>query len=89
MTSARVNQARVDMRNLAAAIDAYRIQHGGNPPDDLSLLTENRPAYISQIKRDPWGQEYDYEPLDLGTYCIQSSGPDGELDTNDDIVHPQ
>jgi len=36
--------------------------------------------------KDPWGNPYHYRRLDERTFDIRSLGPDGELDTADDIT---
>ena len=37
----------------------------------------------------PWGNAYEYRPLDTKTYEILSLGEDGQADTDDDLVYPK
>jgi hypothetical protein len=37
---------------------------------------------------DPWGERYWYRRLGQRDFEIRSAGPDGEFETEDDIVSP-
>ena len=44
------------------------------------------PYLVREVPLDPWENPYRYESVNDGSYKISSDGPDGEPDTEDDIV---
>jgi general secretion pathway protein G len=56
------------------------------PPDLVDVTKWNGPYLSSDIPPDPWENPYQYEQLSTGGYRVFSSGPDGQLGTDDDIV---
>ena len=83
---AKIAQASEDVANLRTLAKLFRLEMG-RYPDSLSELTEptekERNGFIPELPIDPWGQEYWYEPGDQ--LVIFSTGPDGEVDTEDDV----
>jgi len=78
---AKVDTARHQIQIFSVALDTYRLDMGSFP-DSLTALTESqgekwngpylRPA---RIPKDPWGNDYFYEPRENGTdFEIYSSG---------------
>ncbi|MDJ0974860.1 MAG: type II secretion system protein GspG [Planctomycetota bacterium] len=82
--------ATIQMDRIAQAIDLYRLREK-SVPDSLDQLTQEDEktgeAYIDNIPQDPWGNEYDYRPDGKRKFFLSSAGPDGQLDTDDDIIH--
>lgn len=105
---ADINAAKTQMGMLMAALETYVVDMRDYPETEtgLNALIEDPSEeeegkkskwggpYIkkSQIPKDPWGNEYQYEYP--GTHSsskrkepeIWSMGPDGQNDTEDDIV---
>ncbi|MDJ0973650.1 MAG: type II secretion system protein GspG [Planctomycetota bacterium] len=81
--------AEVQMERIGQAIDMYKLMHK-SVPDSLDQLTEPQEdgnRLMDELPDDPWGNEYDYRPDGLRRFHLSSAGPDGLLDTDDDIVH--
>ncbi len=62
----RRERAKVDVRNLTLAVDAYALRNGAYPPT-LETLTESQPGggkpYLEKKALiDPWGYVYNYDP---------------------------
>ncbi len=87
----QAEQARVQMQMIADAIDLYQLTTRRVPDslDDLTVEDDNGEAYLTDVPTDPWGLEFDYRPQGRRGYRLVSGGPDGVLDTDDDIVHEQ
>lgn len=86
---ARVTAAESDLRNLANALDIYRLDNYHYPSTDqgLEALVErpsgfpepknyNPDGYIKGLPNDPWGSPYVYERTSDG-YRLMSLGRDG------------
>jgi general secretion pathway protein G len=87
--SARTDTARVQMSNIATALDLYRLETGRYPSqaDGLQALVEN-PSGVAAwngpyLQRkdaviDPWGRPYEYRlPGQQGEFDIFTLGADG------------
>lgn len=90
MGASKTKAARVQVEDLAAALDMYKLDIGRYPDTELGLsaLVE-KPAddsrwngpYLrkSKIPLDPWQVEYHYEsPGDHGPFDLYSYGADGK-----------
>ena len=89
-TRAKVGRAKADMRALATALEAYRVDANRYPPAFYTILAlEDRwkhvttpVAYIDEIGRDPYSPDeapFRYEAKDDG-WKVWSVGPDGKDD---------
>ncbi len=81
---------RAQLASIAAALDLYRMDAKRLPADlvELTRATERLPApYLDRVPQDPWGGAFDYRPTGNRTYRLRSPGPDGRLDTPDDVEH--
>jgi len=87
--SARADTARVQMSNIATALDLYRLEAGRYPSqaDGLRALVE-KPAgaaawngpYLQRKDAviDPWGRPYEYRlPGEHGDFDVFTLGADG------------
>lgn len=83
---AKVDTARIQIRNIEASLDLYRLDTG-RYPGDLKALFE-RPSNVPKWKgpylmklsglADPWGRPYEYRmPGQHGAYDLYSLGADG------------
>ena len=87
---ARLEAARTDLKNLAAALDVYRLDNFQYPSSEQGLeALVSRPngfpepknyspdGYIKKLPTDPWGSPYIYERSDTN-YVLFSLGADGQ-----------
>ncbi|MCY4381025.1 MAG: type II secretion system major pseudopilin GspG [Proteobacteria bacterium] len=96
--SAKEDQARLGMGNIAQALQLYRVHNNRYPTTEqsLSALLVNpgstrswRGPYIEEEKlNDPWGVPFSYEASGR-EFRIISSGLDGEFGSEDDISYPE
>ncbi|ADE13629.1 general secretion pathway protein G [Nitrosococcus halophilus Nc 4] len=99
--SAKTDSARLQIEDLAATLDLYRLEVGRYPSTEegLQALVEAPPGanrwngpYLkkSQVPADPWGYDYHYRsPGEHGAFDIYSLGADnaeGGEGENQDIV---
>ena len=49
---------------------------------------ETSSAYMKDIPRDPWDNDYEYRVTSNRDYTIRCFGQDGQPDTEDDLWHP-
>jgi Zn-dependent protease with chaperone function len=88
--AAAVQQVTIerDTMALAGLAQAVLARDGALPADDVALYeawTRERPG--TDLPLDPFdGARYGYEAHADGSFVLWSSGPDGESDTDDDIV---
>ncbi|HHZ19624.1 MAG TPA: prepilin-type N-terminal cleavage/methylation domain-containing protein [Firmicutes bacterium] len=82
---AKTDLVNADLKILRAAVRAYCLDHN-NPPPDLNRLAEE--GYIDENPDDkfaPAGTKYSLQ-TSMNSIKIRSVGPDGIIDTSDDIV---
>jgi general secretion pathway protein G len=87
--SSKTKTAGLQIADLSATLDLYRLEVGRYPSDDegLKALVENpgdvpnwNGPYLkkSDVPKDPWGNDYLYRfPGEHGTFDIWSLGADG------------
>ena len=81
--TAQTTKAVAEIRILMDAIDSYTINNNGRAPTSLDQLVEadeKGHTYLRQssVPKDPWGNEYVYEPPRGGQKLrILSYGKDG------------
>ena len=87
---ARITAAESDLRNIANALDIYRLDNFTYPSTDQgleALVTKpsgfpepknyNPDGYVKKLPKDPWGSPYQYERTEEG-FQLSSLGADGE-----------
>ena len=88
--TARVDVARLLVKNVELALTSYNFKYG-KWPDSLDALTqapdEDSDPFLEGDPVDPWGNELRYEKRGKKRPAIISAGPDGEFDTPDDITN--
>lgn len=86
--------AKAEMSNLKSLISQYDLQVGALPatlealyeqPSDLADPSKWIRVSSKAIGPDPWGRPYEYK-VNGAEYEIRSLGPDGQSNTDDDIV---
>ena len=89
--AARVETARLLIKNVEIALKMYNMKHGGKYPDSLDVLTmapdDDSDPLLEGEPVDPWGNELMYEKRGRKLPLIRSVGPDGEFDTDDDLAN--
>ncbi|MGE5608219.1 MAG: type II secretion system major pseudopilin GspG [Bacillota bacterium] len=95
---ARITRAKADLSgSLSLALDLFDQDVGRYPTADegLKALVEDTgiagwkgPYLKGGLRADPWGHEYHYEldPQHARQYLLRSAGPDGQLNSEDDVV---
>jgi general secretion pathway protein G len=87
---AKVTIAKTQMRNVANALDMYRLDNSHYPSTQQGLeALVNRPSgspepsnwnpegYLDSVPVDPWDNEYQYINLGSSDYDLFSYGADG------------
>jgi general secretion pathway protein G len=83
LKEAQIKTAKLDLRAISDGVDLYHVDTG-NWPDNLSVIA---PKYVKEIRKDPWGTDYQYLRSGDG-YDVYSYGPDKAQGGGDDIsVH--
>lgn len=88
-TSRSERKTRVMLEALSQSVRVYATDHENTLPNALDdLLTEQFPGepYVSAIPRDGWGNPLHFVPHPDGSFDLRSPGPDGVLDTDDDLA---
>jgi general secretion pathway protein G len=92
--TAGVEKAKTDIASLVNALNEYAIRNAGKYPESLeALVTPDQSGYrylqATRVPRDPWKQEYLYEPPQPGSGMpdprVWSNGKDGQPGGDDDI----
>ena len=88
LASARSDSARIQIENLSAAIDLYKLELSTYPPTLRALVEAPAGAsdwngpYLrkSKLPLDPWGNDFVYEtPGEHGPYDLSSLGADKRI----------
>jgi hypothetical protein len=84
----KIKRTRDRLQTLATAIDAYYREKSYYPRarDMVELTDLLAPKYINTVIRDDLWLRYLQYSSDGKSYRIQSLGPDGKPDTNDEIT---
>lgn len=86
---AKVDTAKLQLAEIATAVDLFQIDIGRVPTSDegLSALMERPPSLSSWrgpylrkrgALQDPWGRPYEYVGVEQNAYQISSFGSDGK-----------
>lgn len=93
-TEANINATRTQLNSLKNSIQMYQIRMNGLPetlealkdgPSDSSKQSKWVAPIINEIPVDAWSNDFVYS-LNGNEYEIRSAGPDGQVNTDDDIV---
>lgn len=99
---AKVKMAEGQLNEFKTPLTLYQLDIGTFPnndqglqalraaPPDLADVTKWHGPYLStEIPKDPWENDYQYELISTTSgigYRVYSLGPDGQANTDDDIV---
>ncbi len=84
----RTARTRSDLNTLSSGISQYRSQHAKLPTakNFEELIDALAPDYLGQVTRlDAWSNPFSYRAVSASTYDLRSAGPDGRIDTADDL----
>jgi hypothetical protein len=88
LAAAKADQARDEMKTLAAALAKFRQDRGAFVVSDKHpvLIDHLSPRYLTRVIRlDPWHKPYQYAG-ESNHFELRSAGPDGKIKTADDVV---
>jgi hypothetical protein len=88
VTTAKAVQARDEMNTLAAALAKFRLERGTFVVSDKHpvLIDHLSPKFLTRVIRlDPWHRPYQYAG-ESNHFELRSAGPDGKINTADDVV---
>jgi len=83
LEDSKINRVRLDFKSLETAITAYETSNGTTVHQLTELLNppNSNKSYIEPaLLKDPWGQDYQYDPSQhnkAGRPLITSQGPPG------------
>jgi len=93
LEDAKIDTANVQIKNIGDALELYKIKFNRYPTTAEGLQSLTKPPggkkpLMEQIPKDPWDAEYIF--VSPGThnnskFDLQSKGPDGVADTEDDV----
>lgn len=87
---ARIQATRADIATIENAVTAYEIRVG-RFPENLEKLTEDIGEQAGLLNKnnltDKWGNGFNYKVQGSGHFEVRSAGPDGVMNTEDDIVN--
>jgi hypothetical protein len=81
--------AKSEMETMATAMEAYKRARGVYVTGDTVavLMDHLQPRFMCRVIRiDPWHHPYVYNG-NGSSYTLRSAGPDGELNSADDVVN--
>ena len=84
----RTARTRSNLNTLSSGIRQYLNRHSKLPPakDFRQLIDALSPNYLGQVTRlDAWSNPFSYRTLSASAYDLRSAGPDGRIDTADDL----
>lgn len=90
VSGAKSDTAKIQIEDLAAALDMYHLEIGSYPSEDVGLTALIEPPagvsgwngpYLRKkvVPKDPWGRDYIYRyPGENGPFDLYSYGADGQ-----------
>lgn len=93
LDDAKRDTAKVQLKQVSDALELYKIKFSRYPTtaEGLQALTkppEGKRPLLDNIPKDPWGNDYIFVSpgqKNPSKFDLQSKGPDGTADTDDDI----
>ncbi len=87
--NARYSSARSQIEIIKSEATLYNLRVGHNPTSIADLRSSTRldgqKSLPQDVITDPWGNEFQLRLTDGGMLDIRSAGPDGLMNTSDDI----
>ena len=96
---AKIATTKANLKTLHAAVSQFYMELGQLPSEEMGLqalveappgLEEKWTGYLTEkeIPKDGWKNDFKFEvvPGTTSSFVIRSAGPDGEFDTDDDLL---
>ena len=78
-------KAKISMGYIQKSLQVYNVKYGRYPGSLDDVVREG--LLQAEETRDPWGESYDYEPMNGGkVFKIASAGPDHRRGSADDVT---
>lgn len=79
MNQGRVSKAQGDLSSLGVAVSQYAFEVGEYPAhlSDLTVIKGQYGPWLPEIKKDPWGNDYQYKFDKKDGFIVYSFGSDG------------
>jgi len=87
-TRARIETSRQNAVRIRTAVQMYRMSHTGDSCPTVGGLVAEQILDSGTKQTDAWDHPFAIQCSDEGEIRVVSPGPDGRLDTPDDIVVP-
>lgn len=92
LEDAKIQTTRTQIADIAKALDLFKIKFSKYPQslNDLVTPPEGKKPIMESIPKDAWDNDYVYifpGQHNPGKFDIQSKGPDGVTDNEDDITN--
>ncbi len=88
---AKIKATRTSIGTIKTAVEAYRLRAGAGLPDSLDAVSQKVgefPALLNKAQlNDSWGNAFGYKKTSKYEFEIRSGGPDGQLNSGDDITN--
>lgn len=88
LAKAQRDHTEADLNLLATSLELYRAKQGGYvaATDVVQLTNVLAPEYLPRlVRRDGWNRQLMYQGTS-NSFRLQSVGPDGKANTQDDVV---
>jgi hypothetical protein len=88
LNAEKTSRVHAELETIATALESYKREHGVyvEAKTEAALVDHLNPRYLARIMRlDPWHRPYEYQGTRT-SFSLRSVGPDGKLDTPDDIA---
>lgn len=93
LEDAKIDTANVQIKNIGDALELYKIKFNRYPntAEGLQSLTnppQGKKPLMENIPKDPWDADYIFVSPgshNSSKFDLQSKGPDGVADTEDDV----
>jgi general secretion pathway protein G len=93
LDDAKKDTAKVQLKNISDALELYKIKFSRYPTtaEGLTALVkppEGKKPVMENVPKDPWSNDYIFVSpgqKNPSKFDLQSKGPDGVADTEDDI----
>lgn len=88
LNAEKTSRVRAELETIATALESFRRERGFyvEAKSEAALIDQLNPRYLARIIRvDPWHQPYEYDGT-RSSFTLRSAGPDGKMNTADDIT---
>lgn len=87
---AKIKACQSDIATIQQAVMTYEVRYGKYPQSlaDLTVDVGEQPALLDKgAIKDKWDNEYSFKLQGAGHFEIRSAGPDGAMNTADDLFN--